>query len=233
MTLLERDSWRTGDGDSSTRIALVEDHRLLSAALSVALVAEGYDVVVAAITTLDAVLADVVGLDPHIVLLDLDLGDAGSGEDLVAAFTRAGSAVLVVSGTSDRARIGRCLEHGAVGWMPKGSSLDELLSAVLAASTGQSVLGLQDRECLLEAAREQRQSATLIRSKFEPLTRRESEVLAMLMDGRSVERIAEASYVSENTVRSQVRGVLQKLGVKSQLEAVALASRSRWTPSTV
>ena len=60
------------------------------------------------------------------------------------------------------------------------------------------------------------------------LTEREAQVLRCLAGGRSVATIAAASYVAEATVRTHVRGVLTKLGVGSQLAAVALAHHSGW-----
>jgi len=57
---------------------------------------------------------------------------------------------------------------------------------------------------------------------------REREVLAALVDGLSAEEIAETHYVALTTVRSQIRSVLQKLGVRSQLAAVAQANRIGW-----
>jgi two-component system nitrate/nitrite response regulator NarL len=64
---------------------------------------------------------------------------------------------------------------------------------------------------------------------FEQLTVREHEVLLALTLGHSAEEIAEAHYVSITTVRSHIRSILTKLGVNSQLAAVALAVRAGWT----
>jgi len=63
---------------------------------------------------------------------------------------------------------------------------------------------------------------------FESLSRREGEVLRLLMDGMSVNKIAETSFVSVGTVRTQVKAVLRKLGVSSQVAAVALAYKIGW-----
>jgi DNA-binding NarL/FixJ family response regulator len=57
-------------------------------------------------------------------------------------------------------------------------------------------------------------------------------VLAALMDGQQAETIAASSGLSETTIRSQIRGVLIKLGVGSQLAAVATARRAGWTPDS-
>lgn len=66
-------------------------------------------------------------------------------------------------------------------------------------------------------------------SPFELLTRREAEVLAEIMNGRSAEDISRDSWVAISTVRSQIKAILQKLGVGSQIAAVALARRSDWS----
>ena len=63
---------------------------------------------------------------------------------------------------------------------------------------------------------------------FEQLTRRERQVLLALMRGATAREISKESYVSLPTVRSQIRSILLKLGVSSQLAAVVLAYRSGW-----
>ena len=65
---------------------------------------------------------------------------------------------------------------------------------------------------------------------FDGLTRSEQRVLGFLMDGRSAERIAGELVVSMSTVRTHVRSVLAKLGVNSQLGAVAAARSAGWEP---
>ena len=63
---------------------------------------------------------------------------------------------------------------------------------------------------------------------FESLTRRETQVLLALMRGATAREISKEAYVSLPTVRSQIRSILSKLGVSSQLGAVVLAYRSGW-----
>jgi two-component system, NarL family, nitrate/nitrite response regulator NarL len=67
--------------------------------------------------------------------------------------------------------------------------------------------------------------------QFDRLTRREEEVLSALMRGAKARDICAQSYVSMPTVRSQIRSILIKLGVTSQLAAVALAYQSGWSGS--
>ena len=76
---------------------------------------------------------------------------------------------------------------------------------------------------------EQRDSALEF---FAVLTEREKFVLAELMEGHGAEQIAKAAVVSISTVRSQIKAILQKLGVNSQLAAVAMARRAGWSPES-
>ena len=62
------------------------------------------------------------------------------------------------------------------------------------------------------------------------MTRREAEVLGQLMAGKQVTEIARTRFVSESTIRTQVKSILSKLQVSSQLTAVGLAHRIGWTP---
>jgi DNA-binding NarL/FixJ family response regulator len=213
-----------------THVVVVDDHRLFGAALKTALLAEGFAVTAPEVTDLRALGGAVMDASPDVILLDLDLGGIGSGESVLPTFVRSGAAVLIVSGTTDEAMIRRCLDHGAVGWMSKCAPLDELLASVrrvVAGRTAPPAAQCPGRE----GVRPRRASATAS-SSFDWLTARESAVLAMLMEGASVARISAACYVSVPTVRTQVRAILQKLGVHSQLEAVALASRAGWSLSS-
>jgi two-component system, NarL family, nitrate/nitrite response regulator NarL len=212
-----------------TVVAVVDDHRLFAAALGVALGARGLSVYEPPLATLGEVRARLLERRPDVLLLDLDLGESGDGEVLVEPVAACGTAVLVVSATRDEASIGRCLELGAVGWLPKSAPLEDLCGAVAAVARGEPVLDAAERRRLVDVWH-RRRGAVPETSYIERLTPMESQVLARMMDGRSVEQIAASRFVSEATVRSQVRAILVKLNVRSQLQAVALASRARWRP---
>lgn len=213
----------------ATVIAVLDDHQLLRASLAAALEAEGYEVVAPALTEVGEVADILDKMRPAVALLDLDLGPFGSGEELLPTLQELGARVLIVSGQRD-AVVGRCLEAGAHGSVSKTASIDELLEAVMKTAAGEPVLSVQERERLLDAWRAQRNAVSEALAPFQSLTKREADVLCGLIAGKSVERIASEFYVSVATVRTQVRAVLMKLGVNSQLEAVAKANRAGWAP---
>jgi DNA-binding NarL/FixJ family response regulator len=215
-------------GTSAVRITIIDDHVLLVASLAASLRAEGCAVDIA---PLGEGLADwLLATEPDVALLDLDLGVHGSGEEVLPVLLAGGCRVLVVSGISDEAVIGRCLGRGASGWLPKSASLDELLVAVLELAAGGEVMRQAERDRLLRVWRARRESESEATAPFLRLSHRERAVLGLLMEGRSADRIAELSFVSLDTVRTQVRAIRTKLGVNSQLEAVAMATRAGWSP---
>ena len=213
----------------SVAVLIVDDHQLLSHTLAVAMGAEGVSAEVAALDDHESLLARVRSDPPDLVLLDLELGGVlGDGVTLVRPFVEAGARVLVVSGTDDPVRRGAAVEQGAHGLVHKAEPFEELLARALAAARGEPVMGPAERDALIRRAQQARSARDELRQPFTRLTSREQQVLNALGRGRSVARIAEEWFVSESTVRAQVRAILTKLGVGSQLEAVALALRAGW-----
>jgi two-component system, NarL family, nitrate/nitrite response regulator NarL len=165
------------------------------------------------------------------VLLDINLGEGvGSGVDLVAPLRATGAQVIMLTAETRRTVLAACLEEGAAGWVGKDTFPDQVGRTLTDVLAGTPLIGCTARETMLDELRIERAGVRRALSQFERLTTREREVLAALVDGLSTEEIAETQFVSLTTVRSQIRGVLQKLGVRSQLAAVAQANRVGWKP---
>lgn len=207
-------------------MVVVEDHALLAQSVALVLRHTGREVVL--LGPQDDVEALARDLPPATVLLDLDLGLDRRGDDLVAPLHAAGHAVVVVTGATDEARLGACLLAGAVAVLDKSVPLDVLVGAVDRVESGRPVLEPARREHLVRAARRQRELRSTALQPFERLTPGEADVLEGIVLGRRAADIARQRVVSLATVRAQVRAVLAKLGVASQLEAAALAHRSGW-----
>jgi len=210
-------------------VLVVEDHELVAEALRTALDARG--VVTSTVTPCSAasVVEAAARLRPRVALLDLELGHpVGDGVALVAPLVELGCQVLVVTGSTDRARIAGALEAGAVGYRPKSGSLHDLLDAVSRVLAGEPVTTDAQRFELMAALRRHRTAQRERRAPFERLSPVEQDVLHALAEGLSVDEIAAHRRVATSTVRSQVRGILTKLGVGSQLAAVARARAAGW-----
>ena len=218
------------------RVVLVEDHSLFAEALETALVMEDFEphrLVLHALTTRAQLLARALSLAPGTVLLDLDLGDLGSGLPLIQPMTAAGTNVVVVTASSDRASWGEALALGAKRVHSKGAPLAEVVATIRRSLDGLPIGRADERQELIHEWRHQLAQKHEERGRFTELTRREAEVLALLMEGHQVAEIAQACFVQESTVRTQVKAILAKLQVSSQLAAVGLAHRVGWNPRFV
>ena len=167
-------------------------------------------------------------LDAQCVLLDVHLGSGASNTaELIRAIDETGASVVVLTAERRRTVLAEWLEAGAAGWISKTADLDEVDSTLTRAVNGETIVGRTERFELLEHLRVERIRMIRAKARFDELTPREALVLSALADGHSADEIAQQHYVALNTVRSQIRAVLQKLGVNSQLAAVAIADRHR------
>ncbi|WP_122816514.1 response regulator [Nocardioides pantholopis] len=216
-----------------SRVAIIDDHDLFAESLDLALAMQGYEVhrlpVPESPGRAQDLLDAVHSTAPGIVLLDLDLGPFGSGIDLVAPLVQREAAVLVVTAETDRATWGACLARGAARVLAKSSPLREISVAVRRLAQGLPVLAPEERQQLIEEWQRRERELHQLLARFRALTAREQEVLTQLALGRTVREIAHLSVVSEATVRTQVRSILAKLGVSSQLAAVGLAHQLGWS----
>jgi DNA-binding NarL/FixJ family response regulator len=214
----------------ATAVLIVDDHRLVAEGLEVALRLGGFAPVLSACETAEGVVEEARNLAPDLVLLDLQLSHVGYGYDLIRPLVATGATVVVLSGVTDRIELAKCLEAGATGVLCKAGSFAGLLEQVERAASGHAVTPVTERATYAEELRQHRAAERAKSAPFAALSRRELQVLGMIMDGMSARDMASESYVSVATVRTQIRSLLQKLGVNSQLEAAAMARAWGWQP---
>jgi two-component system nitrate/nitrite response regulator NarL len=214
------------------RVALVEDHAVLAESLLMVLNHEQFLATMVPVTgqhgDAAALLEPILATDPDVVLLDLDLGHGSDGAALIEPLSRHHTQVVVMTGASDPSRWGECLSRGAHAVIQKTAGLDEITESVRRAAHGEPVISATERAELVERWRRRQAQNRSRHLRLDRLTTREGEVLSALARGRSVSDIARSSYVSEATVRTQVKSILGKLGVHSQIAAVAIARDAGW-----
>jgi two-component system, NarL family, nitrate/nitrite response regulator NarL len=212
-------------------VVIVEDHILFAEAVSLALRLAGFPVERLALSDHVDTVTAVLRLRPSVVLVDLDLGPYGNGIDLIEPLTRAGTAVVVVTGSADRSQWGGCLHRGARAVLSKNGPLVDMVEAIRRLAHGVPATPKAERDALLRTWRRDGRDLETLHERFSRLTPRERQVLGELATGHSIRDIAAADVVSEATVRTQVKSILAKLEVTSQLGAVVLANRLGWHAS--
>jgi DNA-binding NarL/FixJ family response regulator len=214
----------------SKSVLIVDDHRLVAEGLEAALGLDGFAPVLSDCESAEAIVEEARRLGPDLVILDLQLGHVGDGCELIRPLVALGTRVLVLSGVTDRIHLALCLEAGAIGVVSKAGSFTGLLEQVERAARGDAVNPVTERATYTEELRQHRADERARTAPFAALTRREAQVLGMIMEGMSARDIASESYVSVATVRTQIRSLFQRLGVNSQLEAAAMARSWGWQP---
>lgn len=213
------------------RVIMIEDHELLAQSLQVALKAEDVEVVRVWSDDRDDLVAQAGRHAPGLLLLDFDLGEqVGTAFGLIEPLSATGLDVVMLTGETNALVLAQCLEEGAIGFINKSVSFDELLEQIHAVLSDRALMTRHEREEMLSRLRLHRAERDHELRVFGELTAREGEVLGELMQGKSADTIAEESVVSVATIRTQIRSILSKLGVNSQLAAVARAQQARWVP---
>ena len=206
------------------RVLLVDDHQLLTDALSKMLEREdGIQVVGVAGSVEEARQLARERLD--VVLMDYRLPD-GTGADATRAIKARwpGARIVMLTALNDDETVLESIQAGADGYLTKDHAADEVVSAVRAAYAGETLLprsvivGIAQR---VAAARERGSE----RRQIEPLTPRELEVLRALTEGLATPEICDRLFIAPNTLRTHVQNIMGKLRVHSKLEAVAFALR--------
>jgi len=206
------------------RVLLVDDHLMVRRGLATflkiyddMLLAGEADCGEAAVELCDRV-------QPDVILMDMVMPgmDGATATRLIRA-RHPGIQVLALTSFKDHTLVQNALQAGAIGYLLKDVSADELAQAIRAARAGRVTLSPDAAQVLVEAASQPPAPG------FD-LTGRERAVLALMVEGLNNTQIAGRLVVSPSTIKSHVSNILSKLGAASRSEAVALALRSRLVP---
>ncbi len=163
-------------------------------------------------------------LQPDVVMMDLVMpGMDGATATRVIREHWPHVQVIALTSFKEQDLVQGVLDAGAIGYLLKNVSVDELAGAIRAAHAGRPTLAPEATQALIQASR----AAKAPPAPGFDLTPREREVLALMVEGLNNPQIAERLVVSRSTIKFHVSSILSKLGVASRTEAVALAVQNR------
>jgi DNA-binding NarL/FixJ family response regulator len=203
---------------SKIRLVVVDDHSLFRAGL-ISLLSEMPDFQVVGEANDGASALDLVRrIKPDIVLLDINMPGM-SGVETVRELHNSETAkvIMLTISKSDEDLFG-AIAAGADGYLLKNAEPEELRKAILLVNQGMSVLSPQVTRQILRAVNTEQ-----VGYSDSSLSHREMEVLACLAEGLTTAQIAGELYISENTVKTHVRHILEKLEASNRAEAVSKA----------
>lgn len=203
------------------RLIVVDDHSLFRAGL-VSLLREmpEFEVVGEAINGQEALKA-VGSLHPDIVLMDVNMPVMGGVEAVTALRERdPGLLIIMLTISKQEEDLFGAIKAGAQGYLLKNAEPEELRNALLKVSGGQAVLSPDVTRQVLSAVASYKDQVP-----DAGLSKREIEVLECLAQGKTTLQIAADLFVSENTVKTHVRHILDKLEAANRAEAVSKANQ--------
>jgi NarL family two-component system response regulator LiaR len=204
------------------RVMLVDDHTMVRRGLATFLKVFKDLQIAGEAESGEAAIQLCAEVSPDVILMDMVL-PMMDGPTAIRAIRQQFPTVHVIALTSFKGGelVKNALEAGAIGYLLKDVSADELAQAIRAAHAGRSTLSPEAAQAIVQAAH-QPPTPDL------NLTEREREVLALMIDGLQNRQIAVRLSLSPSTVKSHVSNILSKLGVTSRTEAVTLAHRSHF-----
>lgn len=201
------------------RLLLVDDHRMLRETLHRSMIDEGFDVVAEASDGFEAVEA-ATQHRPDVVLMDVSM----PGMDGIEATRKImdavpGTNVVMLTMHADASVVGAALRAGAVGFLNKDCSFDEVASTVRAAAQRDTDVSPQ------LAARMLVETDDLAIGDDPVVSRREVEVLQLIADGCSTSEVADSLFISQKTVKNHLASIYGKLDARDRTQAVLQAVR--------
>lgn len=203
------------------RIMIVDDHAVVRSGLAAFLmVYDDFELVGEASNGNEAIKM-CTEVKPDVILMDLVMpGMDGAVATREIRKSCSHVQVIVLTSFKEENLIEDALKAGAIGYLLKNVSAEELAEAIRSAAQGKPTLAPEATQVLISAAKHTQDQDT-------DLTSREKEVLKLLVEGDSNPEIAKKLVVSLSTVKFHVSSILSKLGVTSRTEAVALALQQK------
>ncbi|OQM81280.1 response regulator [Rhodococcus sp. 66b] len=202
---------------TTIRVFLVDDHLVVRAGLRALLNTQPDVEVVGEASSGEEAATAIPSASPDLVMMDLDMGTGMHGAEAIKHLRSDGVdvPVLVFTTYDTDADVVRAVDAGAIGYLLKDSTPDEIFGAVRGAVAGRSVLSPTVASRLVQQ----------MQRPQEALTARESELLSLLAEGMTNRELGKALFISEATVKTHLGHIYAKLGVETRSAAVSVALR--------
>ena len=198
-------------------VLLVDDHTVVRSGLKALLGTQADMVVVGEAASGEEALEAAQQHSPAVVLMDLAMGAGMDGIEAIKHLRQHNpkQAVIVFTTYDSDADIVRAVDAGAMGYLLKDASPEEIFAAVRGAVQGKSVMSAPVASRLFQQ----------LRNPDEILTPREAELLSLLTEGLSNRDLGKRLFISEATVKTHLAHIYAKLGVETRAAAIATAIR--------
>jgi len=214
------------------KVMLVDDHEIVRDGIRAMLQSQDDIVVTAEAGSVQEAIDEAVRTRPDVVVMDVRLID-GSGIEATREIraNRPETQVLMLTSFADDEALFASIMAGASGYVLKQVRSDDLLRAIRAVGTGDSLLDPAVTKSVLERLRKGKH--LMSDEKLARLSPQEERILTLVADGRTNKEIGEELKLAEKTIKNYVSSILSKLEVARRAEAAAYLARHTTTPGSV
>jgi len=208
------------------RVLVVDDHPVFRQGLVSMLQRYPEFEVVGQAADGDEAVARANQLKPDVIIMDVCM-PGSDGISATAAIQKIlpGTKVVIVTVSDSDDDLFNAIKAGARGYLLKSVELQELIDSLRLVAEGEAIVSPTMAGRLLDEFKEGKDQTY---NKPGGLSQREREILKLVSEGTSNRQIAELLYISETTVKTHLRSILQKLHARNRAEAVALAAAKGW-----
>lgn len=211
------------DGDDRIRVFLLDDHEIVRRGIRDLLWVEKSMVVVGEAATEDGALEKIPQTEPNVAVLDVRLGEDGSGIEVCREIrsNHPEVACIMLTSFADDEALFASLMAGASGFVLKQIRGSDLVDAIKKVARGESLLDSTATAKVLERLRKEPEDV----DPLAELTPQERRILDLIAQGKTNRQIGADLFLAEKTVKNHVSHLLAKLGMGRRSEAAAYAAR--------
>jgi DNA-binding NarL/FixJ family response regulator len=205
--------------EQNIKIAIIEDDETIREGYKYLIGnVDGYEIV-GTFHNIEESLKNLQQIFPKVILLDIELPGI-NGIDAIPKIKNLLPNVLIIILTvyEDSEKIFRALTNGAVGYLTKNTSPSKIIDAIREANEGGGPLSPNVARLVINSFQKNQNS---------PLTKRETEILEQIANGKSRGRIAEEFFIDLETVKTHIKNIYFKLNVHSRADAIKAAKDNR------
>lgn len=213
-----------GKGGGSIKVMLVDDHEVVLEGLIRILERQGGIKILTVARSAEEALEKIGRFPPDVIIVDIQLLGM-NGIELIkkikASYPQIEAITLTVFDDEQFAR--QAIRAGAIGYVIKDAAKDELVTAVIAAARGESLISTSVARKLIADITEPGGRRKKKMEGFEGLSQREVDVIKLMARGYNNRQIADLLFISEHTVKVHIRNIFRKIGVADRTNAVLWA----------
>lgn len=202
------------------RVVIIEDDKVIRDAYQFFIEQQQSCKVVGAYPGVEAALPHLKALDPHVVFLDIELQGMNGVEGISRIKELVADVYIIMLSVYDSPHyVFTALANGASGYLTKDAGPEKIVGAIEEVLTGGGPMTSNIARMIVSSFQKNRES---------PLTKRETEILEFLSQGKTRTMIAQELFIDAETVKSHVKNIYAKLNVHSKADAIRKAKQNKY-----